>query len=136
MQRQYPRGPNPFGQTYASQGAVFQAGLQAGFTGNVLAPLAKGAVSKFFAPIQESHCIAQYRDGLTDGGTVNVAVWINTVFSWALRYNIPAFPGMPVNDRLVPVSLLKKSAGVYYVEKIPQGGGTNTYSGVGPTKLS
>lgn len=122
---QYTRGANPYGQSYAAQGAVFKAGLQAGFSGNVSAYVKAGAVQKFFAPIGEPHCIANAQGGLKDGGTVNVAGWINEIFNWALKYNIRSYPGQPVNDKIIPIASAPLSNGVYQVQ-----------TGVGPQQLT
>lgn len=116
--RQYPRGPNPYGQSYAGAGANFKAGLFAGQAGTVMGPVAPGATAKYFAPIGEPHCIAHAQGGMHDGPSVNLAGWINHVFNWALSYGIERqrFPGMPINDQLVPLARVKLVNGVYQVQ--------------------
>lgn len=114
---QYTRGANPYGQSYAAAGATFKSALQSGFSGNVSAYLKSGAVQKFYAPIAEPHCIANYQGGLKDGTTANIAGWCNEVFNWALKFNIRAFPGQPVNDVLVPIASAKLVDGIYQVTR-------------------
>lgn len=81
-----------------------------------MGPVAAGAIKKFYAPIEEPHCIAFYQSGLTEGPSVNLAGWINEVFHWAIKYEIQAFPGMPVNDTLVPLTRTVLNNGVYQVQ--------------------
>lgn len=116
LPRQYPRGANPYGGDFASAGANFKAGIQGGYQGTVMGPVAAGAIRKFYAPIGESHCIAAYQGGLKEGPSINLAGWINEVFHWALKYNVQSFPGMPINDNIVPLTRTVIKNGVYEVQ--------------------
>lgn len=127
---QYPRGANPFGGSFAAQGATFKAALQAGYTGAaVYGSVAKGAIAKFFAPIVESHCIAFYTGGLKEGASVPLNGIANLIESWLLKYDLKSvMDGAPVNDTIIlPQYATRDANGVYRIvvaSGIAPGGGT------------
>lgn len=129
MSGPYPRGVNPYGGSFAAEGALWKAGIQAGFEGTVMGFVAKGADDKYYAPIGESHCIAFYRGGMVDGQSVNLAAWIMTQMGFFLQYGSP--PGMPEADVLVPMNRVKLVNGVYQVQSLP-GATPGTSTGANP----
>lgn len=113
----YPRGANPYGGSFAAQGATFRAALQAGYTGApVYGPVKAGAVAKFFAPIAESHCIDFYTGGLQEGASVPLNGIANMIESWLIKYNLKTvIDGAPVNDVIMAPQYAKLVNGVYQI---------------------
>lgn len=117
MAASYPRGPNPYGGSFAAQGATFRAALQAGYTGApVYGSVKAGAIAKFFAPIAESHCIDFYTGGLKEGASVPLNGIANMIESWLIKYERQSvIDGAPVNDRIIAPQYAKLSNGVYQI---------------------
>lgn len=117
MAGQFIRGANPYGGDFAAQGAVFIAALHQGFNGGeTMGPVAAGAITKFFGPIGESHCINFYTGGMKEGASVPLNGFVNTVFNWMTKYNLQsAIDGAPINDKTFPVSSAKLVNGVYQI---------------------
>lgn len=122
----YPRGPNPYGGSFAIQGATFRAALQAGYTGApVYGSVKAGAIAKFFAPISEPHCIAFYTGGMKEGASVPLNGIAGLIGSWLLKYNLKSvIDGAPVNDTIIAPRYATLKDGVYQV---------NVYSGIAST---
>lgn len=129
MAASYPRGANPYGGSFAAQGALFLRALQAGQTGApVMAPVAKGAMQTFLAPIGESHCINHYLGVQQDGPSAILNGFAGMVESWLISYDaVSVMDGAPVNDKIIPASDATLQNGVYQVRV--GAGVTNTTGG-------
>lgn len=136
MAASYPRGANPYGGSFAAQGALFLQALRGGYNGGtqIYAPVAKGAMQTFLAPIGESHCINFYLADGQDGPQAVLNGFASLVESWLIKYNARSvMDGAPVNDQIIPSSDVTLVNGVYQVHLstgIASGGGSQRMPGV------